>query len=446
MRVVTGLSECRDELWLNGLLLNGPGSEFTGEGYGFQVARDGASFGSATAVVQVVAGFSGYGSRESVTGFENVTSELLVQVSATNLTDLARGFAALELACPLDGETVDLVFRPGDGAPAAVREVVRVDFERVPQPHLVEHVLCKQVWRLKIRHKPFVRSEHRTVLPAMASGPGVAHVSGVVGNPGTRPTSLAVDVRAGANVETALALTIPTPGTTPAWDPDWLPRCVSNSPHGTPSGASGASWTALGSLTAGSTGLRAWGGAFAVFALLRFTAATGDPSRTTVDVTLSTGGVQRSTVHPTLRRGNPSIVCLGVIQMPDAENAALGSFNISHSVGSWATVQIGGLWLVPLRPTTSVVLLNQLGARRVYITPVDGFSRVRTGTSVDESESVASSPPRDGATAMDELRLQPGWNRFYFFGLATGGAVSLEVQRSFLQRWSSNPPSDGLTS
>lgn len=175
------------------------------DGFTVSVSRDGLSFGSSEAVQTVVESLWADGASVSQRATNAVTS-FRVMIEGPDLTTLAAGEAYVRRAFPADRGSVDLVWRPGEGAPAAVRTVLAGELG-APDPDLYAEtgVLMRRVYPLELTHAPFVRSEHETVVSAQESGVGETPLTlynggaatGWGSNPSGKLTSTSGQIRAG---------------------------------------------------------------------------------------------------------------------------------------------------------------------------------------------------------------------------------------------------------
>lgn len=154
-------------LVLGGAVLHECGKYHHPDGFTLSVSRDGLAFGSSEAVVSVVESLWTDGASVTQRATNAVTS-FRVMVEGPDLTTLAAGERYVRRAFPADRGSTDLVWRPGEGVPAAVRTVLAGRL-LAPDPDLYAEtgVLMRRVYPVELTCAPFVRSEHETVVPAL---------------------------------------------------------------------------------------------------------------------------------------------------------------------------------------------------------------------------------------------------------------------------------------
>lgn len=163
--------ECDHELSLNGLWLHGRGVDEFDPAFSFDVSAGSFEFGSSEAVTSVIESLWADGSLMSHDRDDNAESTFQVLIEGEDLTALAAGEAALEMAFPPIDGAVDLIWRPGDSAPAAVRTVLAAKMVLDSEGIEEESQRLQRVWSLTLTHAPFVASEFPSVVSALPVGP-----------------------------------------------------------------------------------------------------------------------------------------------------------------------------------------------------------------------------------------------------------------------------------
>lgn len=213
---------CEHEFILNGLWLHGVGADMQNGDFTLDISADGVEFGSAEAVLSVIESMWSDGSIVSQDRSDNDVTEFFVQVQSNSLKGLAEGEVAVRRAFPDHGETVDLLWRPGFDAPAAVRRVLAGNLGRPDTDNwdYDERDLIR-IFPVTLTHEPFVRSEHETVVEALpaAEAPTTIEVDDFTSAPAgrwsiwsrTRPSTGAAYSVSGGVLTASMTITSPRP-------------------------------------------------------------------------------------------------------------------------------------------------------------------------------------------------------------------------------------------